>query len=148
MMKKLEWSKSNAMTRLSTWWHMHIHLDMYASVYFQELCYTTMLENNHINMIFDSMQWIIRHRQEEVQTSKFMELISYMDRVERYLKETRSKPNCNWSSLNKCTTCTILYTFAKVVKSFSKLITSTAWKTSQYITTDSHGPMEKYDTHP
>ncbi len=25
---------------------------MCASVYFQELCYTTMLENNHINMIF------------------------------------------------------------------------------------------------
>jgi hypothetical protein len=62
---------------------MQIHLDMYATVYLQELCYTTMLENNHINMIFDYMQLIIRHGQEEVQTSKFMELISCMDRVER-----------------------------------------------------------------
>ncbi len=30
--------------------------------------------------------------QEEVQTSKFMELISYMNRVERCFKETLSKP--------------------------------------------------------
>ncbi len=66
---------------------MQICLDMYASVYFQELCHTTMLENNHINM-----QWIIRHGQEEVQTSKFMELISYMDRVEGSFKESLSKP--------------------------------------------------------
>jgi UDP-galactopyranose mutase len=66
---------------------------MCASVYFQEyvVCYTTMLENNHINMIFDYMQWIFRHGQEEVQTSKFMELISYMNRVERCFKETLSK---------------------------------------------------------
>jgi len=51
-----------------------------------------MLENNHINMIFDYMQWILRHRQEEVQTSEFMELISYMNRVERCFKDTLSKP--------------------------------------------------------
>jgi len=85
MMKKLEWYKSNAMTRLSTWWHKC------ASVYFQELCYATMLKNNHINMIFDYMQWIIRHGLEEVQTSKFMELISYMNRVESCFKETLRK---------------------------------------------------------
>jgi hypothetical protein len=51
-----------------------------------------MLENNHINMIFNYMQWILRHWQEEVQTSEFMELISYMNRVERCFKETLSKP--------------------------------------------------------
>jgi len=71
---------------------MHIHLHMYASVYFQELCHTTILENNHINMIFDYMQGIFRNGQEEVQTSKFMELILYMNRVERCFKETLSKP--------------------------------------------------------
>jgi hypothetical protein len=51
-----------------------------------------MLGNNHINMIFYYMEWIIRHGQEEVQTSKFMELISYMDRIKRCFKETLSKP--------------------------------------------------------
>jgi len=55
MMKKLEWYKSNAMTKVSTRWHININLHMYASVYFEELCYTTMIENNH-NMIFDYMQ--------------------------------------------------------------------------------------------
>jgi hypothetical protein len=51
-----------------------------------------MSENKNINMIFDYMQWIFRHVQEQVQTSKFMELISYMNRVERCFKETLSKP--------------------------------------------------------
>jgi len=51
-----------------------------------------MLGNNHINMIFDYMEWIIRNGQEEVQTSKFMELISYMARIKRCFKETLSKP--------------------------------------------------------
>jgi hypothetical protein len=51
-----------------------------------------MLENKHMNMIFYYMQWIFRHGQEQVQTSKFMELISYTNRVERCFKETLSKP--------------------------------------------------------
>jgi hypothetical protein len=51
---------------------MLIHPHMYACVYFQELCYRTMLENNHINMIFYYMQRIIRHGQEEVQEEVYL----------------------------------------------------------------------------
>jgi hypothetical protein len=62
------WSGTNKMQQPN---FSHDGICIYMGVcIFKDLCYTTILENNHINLIFYYMQWILRHGQVEVQTSK------------------------------------------------------------------------------